>query len=1424
MKIIKYNSPKNSDTTESRTETTAYSGVTQSASTDEASKLAATHTLWGQSFNGTQDVSGDINNAKNINATGVTVKSTTDADGTYGGNITADGTITGKDITSTEKVTTPSIEATTGTITTLSGDSETFKQAIIDALQSTNITTDNLTVTKKAHFFSLIIDEIKSVGGQVILSPANATIDLVETLDNSYRCYFKAKDGDGKQIFNQFVANDQAICQTFNVATGTSYAASNKYYWRLITGIGDTTKTINNVSTECHYIDFSKTDCDTNSSLPEVGDKIALLGNRTDTTRQAAIIISAYKSPDSTVEAPSIVQYSGINDYSLSTHKLNQIAKNGNVFKGDFYTSTGNNIYDEIENKNANNINGLVQDVDDKEYGASTDKSTQPTTWTTTMPELSQTNKYIWEKETITYKCINEDTRNILVGTSSDWQSNATYIQLTTYLGIDLTKSNGVITISFDAKAPDGNSSTNNYNFGIHLRDKNGVNLHDSGGNTSVIQNWTTVGHIPTDSTHYVYTIDLSSKITQSGHSVSEVGQMLVMLCYNGIADGSGCYTKNLKVSIGSTETDWTPAPEDLTKTVAAHIVAIYSEDTEFYRLYNNASFGAIDAAKNLKIKLNFSIVHVVGKTQELMATTPTGYKLYWSSINESGSYTGWNEFTSSLSNNCYTYTNTYASSTNIVNIEVDLNNSAGDTIDTFVIPVTLLASASFSVTDTINAAVQNNAGDITTLQQTASSLTSTISSLHTNSTNLFGFNKGINFNNTRPCPEFYGLAVSGKTGDASTNYRIENLGFNGTKGVNETYIVKCKIKMQTTARTLNINLCDVTARNGKSIFNATTDWKDFEGIFDNVNDYNYVGSSNGFLDIENDTESLTNWALVKDLQITKSNIASEFSIANEDSVSDKTNIISDWITNGVTVEDTKIDKYTVYKTNTNPSSSVNNINYYYKNNVTIKDNQTYTLSFWAKADKEAVISSFFYPTTVNPNIPDFCPMDGLTKTAISTDWKHYFVYWHTKLDTSATNYLVKNILPICLNYSTNSNNTTAVVEFYGISFMEGYVTEQSYYQSLIKQTADSIELKINNAGISLDDGTITLDAAKTNIKGNLSISQYTDGEGLTVYDSDAIPRIELRTDDLSDVTNLINGSSSSGSLSGYYNWIAQCGTEIHNMETDLSANTTVGTFKVKDTIDLSNIYIFFSGVNEYINYTVTLKLNGTNIATLGSGQLYGSAKSVKLSDYSYTVTTAGTYTVWIDTTLYVIPHDTAYTVHPVIYLDGSTKRVTSQEIILAKDGMAINCGINKWFYASDTEMQFRWGNDGIRLNDNGIYQLYSKPDGSIAWGAFSSKKHIQYVNNTTYTLTNDVDFVILAGSTSTLIIDTDQCMDGRYIRVKDMATSNGYINLKGTPIVYDSDSSKTTDTNRNIDLAGTKVRDYTYSSALSAWIVGYLS
>ena len=71
-----------------------------------------------------------------------------------------------------------------------------------------NISVDTLTVTKAAHFFSLIIDEIKSVGGQIILSPASATLDMVKkTSSGNYKCYFRAKIDD-KEISNQFVSKD----------------------------------------------------------------------------------------------------------------------------------------------------------------------------------------------------------------------------------------------------------------------------------------------------------------------------------------------------------------------------------------------------------------------------------------------------------------------------------------------------------------------------------------------------------------------------------------------------------------------------------------------------------------------------------------------------------------------------------------------------------------------------------------------------------------------------------------------------------------------------------------------------------------------------------------------------------------------------------------------------------------------------------------------------------------------------------------------------------------------------------------------------------------------------------------------------------------------------------------------------------------
>ena len=151
---------------------------------------------------------------------------------------------------------------------------------------------DYLTIRKLATFIELIIQEAKHVGGMLIVSPSGMTISKVEETDTAYRCYFEQTDGD-RTLQNQFTVGTQARRQTFNLT-------EQAYYWRLVTAVG------------ADYIDLSKTDCDTGSTIPQAGDELVGLGHRTDKTRQAAIIISAFGT-----DSPSIKYYQGIDSYSL---------------------------------------------------------------------------------------------------------------------------------------------------------------------------------------------------------------------------------------------------------------------------------------------------------------------------------------------------------------------------------------------------------------------------------------------------------------------------------------------------------------------------------------------------------------------------------------------------------------------------------------------------------------------------------------------------------------------------------------------------------------------------------------------------------------------------------------------------------------------------------------------------------------------------------------------------------------------------------------------------------------------------------------------------------------------------------------------------------------------------------------------------
>ena len=155
------------------------------------------------------------------------------------------------------------------------------------------ISTQTLNVTGSAHFWELVIDKVRSAGGNLLITPGTFIVDAIDpdvityTVDDTQEPFlsmfynesagtgidglkdiftacnitalyakrvYQKKDDHVNEISNEIVVGDMIRCKTFNVESGG--VANNKDYWSFVLGTGMTQHEIDGSTADCNYIDL----------------------------------------------------------------------------------------------------------------------------------------------------------------------------------------------------------------------------------------------------------------------------------------------------------------------------------------------------------------------------------------------------------------------------------------------------------------------------------------------------------------------------------------------------------------------------------------------------------------------------------------------------------------------------------------------------------------------------------------------------------------------------------------------------------------------------------------------------------------------------------------------------------------------------------------------------------------------------------------------------------------------------------------------------------------------------------------------------------------------------------------------------------------------------------------------------------------
>ena len=380
-----------------------------------------------------------------------------------------------------------------------------------------NLELDSITVRKAITTFEMIISKVRAVNGGLVVSVANGSVKSVSETTGDPAYYVLGIEGD-----MVFIADDLVRCQVFT-------SGHTKYYWCPIEQVNDDSILILKSSFP-------------DGVTPAEGDELVQMGNRTDTSRQGALYLTASEDGK-----PRFSVLDGINSPSLSGKNKVILGCLDGITDTDFpadYQPEGYGLYA---------MNVFLKGLFILRNGKSVDSA---------LSELASQIEAIPGQ--ISLK-VSEEVGKVQIGGRNYFKKttplNALYGTPTLEHDLSINglrlvgdssgnsalrmqrviDSNGYWTISFDIK---GTQGTGDMAFRIDICD-----------NYEITTNREADVYLTEDNEYhhheYTYNVQNYSSDIYNFVDFENLGFLYI-------------YVRNLKIEKGNKATDWTPAPEDL--------------------------------------------------------------------------------------------------------------------------------------------------------------------------------------------------------------------------------------------------------------------------------------------------------------------------------------------------------------------------------------------------------------------------------------------------------------------------------------------------------------------------------------------------------------------------------------------------------------------------------------------------------------------------------------------------------------------------------------------------------------------------------------------------------------------------------------------------------------------------------------------